>query len=48
MIGNPMRATAEKGEESFRRLSKHVARGILELQKVPVNVHTRSSSVHDE
>ncbi len=41
IIGNPMRATAEKGEESFRRLSEHVARGILELQKVPVNVHTR-------
>jgi creatinine amidohydrolase len=41
IIGNPMRATAEKGEESFRRLSEHVARGIVELQKVPVNVHTR-------
>jgi len=41
IIGNPMRATAEKGEESFRRLSEHVARGILELQKVPVNVHHR-------
>jgi creatinine amidohydrolase len=41
IIGNPMRATAEKGEEAFRRLSEHVARGILELQKMPVNVHTR-------
>lgn len=41
IIGNPMRATAEKGEESFRRLSEHVARGVLELQKVPVTVHTR-------
>ena len=41
IIGNPMRATAEKGEEAFRRLSEHVARGILELEKVPVNVHTR-------
>jgi len=41
IIGNPMRATAEKGEEAFRRLSEHVARGILELQKVPVDVHTR-------
>ncbi len=41
IIGNPLRATAEKGEESFRRLSEHVARGILELQKVPVTVHTR-------
>ena len=41
VIGNPLRATKEKGEESFRRLSEHVARGILELQDVPVNVHTR-------
>ena len=41
IIGNPMRATAEKGEEAFRRLSEHVARGILELEKVEVNVHTR-------
>jgi creatinine amidohydrolase len=41
IIGNPMRATAEKGEEAFRRLSGHVARGILELEKVPVEVHHR-------
>lgn len=41
VIGNPLRATKEKGEESFRRLSEHVARGVLELQKVPVTVHTR-------
>lgn len=40
-IGNPMRATAEKGEEALRRLSEHVARGILELMKVPVEVHNR-------
>lgn len=41
IIGNPMRATAEKGEEAFKRLSEHVARGILELEKVSVDVHTR-------
>lgn len=41
-IGNPLRATKEKGEEAFRRLSEHVARGILELQKVEVNVHDRA------
>lgn len=41
IIGNPMRATPEKGEEAFRRLSEHVARGVLELQKSPVSVHTR-------
>ncbi|MGB3700605.1 MAG: creatininase family protein [Anaerolineales bacterium] len=41
VIGNPLRATKEKGEEAFRRLSEHVARGVLELQEVPVTVHTR-------
>ncbi len=40
-IGNPLRATAEKGEEALKRLSEHTARGILELMKVPVNVHHR-------
>jgi len=41
VIGNPKRATKEKGEEAFRRLSEHVARGVLELMNVPVEVHTR-------
>lgn len=41
IIGNPMRATPEKGHEAFRRLSEHVARGIMELEKVPVTVHDR-------
>jgi creatinine amidohydrolase len=41
VIGNPLRATKEKGEESFRRLSEHVAKGILELMDVPVEVHSR-------
>jgi len=40
-IGNPLRATKEKGEEAFRRLSTHVARGVLELMKVPVKVEDR-------
>lgn len=40
-IGNPLRATAEKGEEAFRRLSEHTARGVLELMKVPVEVRNR-------
>lgn len=40
-IGNPLRATPEKGEEAFRRLSEHVARGILELMQVPVEVRNR-------
>jgi creatinine amidohydrolase len=41
IIGNPMRATPEKGHEAFRRLSEHVARGIMELEKVPVSIHDR-------
>ena len=41
-IGNPLRATTEKGEEAFRRLSEHVARGVLELMTVPVTVHNRA------
>lgn len=40
-IGNPLRATAEKGEEAFRRYSEHCAKGILELDKVPVEVRNR-------
>ena len=40
-IGNPMRATVEKGEEALRRYSEHVAKGILELDKVKVEVHDR-------
>jgi creatinine amidohydrolase len=40
-IGNPLRATKEKGEEAFRRLSEHTARGVLELMNVPVTVHNR-------
>jgi creatinine amidohydrolase len=42
VIGNPLRATKAKGEEAFRRLSEHVARGVLELEKVPVEVHDRA------
>lgn len=41
VIGNPLRATAEKGEEAFRRYSEHVARGVLELMTVPVEVRNR-------
>ena len=40
-IGNPMRATAEKGEKAFELFAEHTARGILELMKVPVEVHSR-------
>jgi creatinine amidohydrolase len=41
VIGNPLRATAEKGEEALRRYSEHVARGVEELMQVPVEVHNR-------
>lgn len=40
-IGNPMRATPEKGEEAFRRYSEHCAKGILELEQVRVEVRNR-------
>lgn len=40
-IGNPMRATKEKGDEAFRRYGEHVAKAVLELMTVPVEVHTR-------
>ena len=41
VIGNPERATVEKGQEAFRRYSEHVAEAILELNKVEVTVHNR-------
>ena len=41
VIGNPLRASAEKGEEELRRYSDHVARGVTELLSVPVDVHAR-------
>jgi creatinine amidohydrolase len=40
-IGNPLRATAAKGEEAFTRYADHCARGILELLKVPLTVRNR-------
>ncbi len=41
VIGNPLRATKEKGEEAFRRLSEHVAKGVMELLTVPVEITNR-------
>ncbi|MEO8091417.1 MAG: creatininase family protein [bacterium] len=41
VIGNPLRATAEKGEQALTRYAEHVARGVRELTKVPVEVHHR-------
>ena len=41
IIGNPLRATKAKGEEAFSRFSNHVAKGVLELMKVKVQVKNR-------
>lgn len=41
VIGNPLRATAQKGEEAFKRYAQHLVEAIDELLKVEVNVHTR-------
>lgn len=40
-IGNPLRASVEKGEEALRRYSEHVAKGLLELEKVAVEITNR-------
>ena len=41
VIGNPMRATAEKGEQAFRRYAAHLVAAIGELSKVDVAIHDR-------
>jgi creatinine amidohydrolase len=41
VIGNPLRATAEKGEEAFRRYAEHLVQAIGELNKVDVQIHAR-------
>src|SRR5712692_5476871 len=40
-IGNPLRATSEKGEKAFELFAEHTARGVLQLMQVPVTVHNR-------
>ena len=42
VIGNPFTATAEKGEEALRRYGDHLASALEELQRAPVEVHTRN------
>ena len=39
VIGNPMRASAEKGKEMLERYSDHLAAALDEFQKVPVTIH---------
>ena len=41
VIGNPMRASAEKGEEAFRRYAAHLVAALAELRKVEVQIHNR-------
>lgn len=41
VIGNPERATVEKGEEAFRRYAEHVAKAVAALQDVEVTVKNR-------
>jgi creatinine amidohydrolase len=41
VIGNPMRATAEKGEQAFSRYAAHLVEALAELRKVEVNVVNR-------
>ena len=41
VIGNPERATAEKGEEAFRRYAEHVAKAVQALAAVEVTITNR-------
>jgi creatinine amidohydrolase len=42
VIGNPMRATKEKGEEAFRRFADHLVKAIPEFEKVEVEIREPS------
>lgn len=41
LIGNPLRASKEKGLEAFKRFSKHLARALAEFEKIKVEVKNR-------
>jgi creatinine amidohydrolase len=41
IIGNPFRATAEKGELTYNRFAEHLAAALDEFETVDVHVHTR-------
>jgi creatinine amidohydrolase len=41
VIGNPERATAEKGQEAFRRYAEHVAKAVQALASVEVKIKNR-------
>ncbi len=42
VIGNPFRASAEKGEKTLSRYAEHLAAALAEFEKVEVNVHNRA------
>src|SRR3954453_12547636 len=42
VIGNPMRATAEKGEAALQRFADHLVRAIDEFRGLDVQVHRRA------
>ena len=41
VIGNPFRATAEKGEQTYARFAEHLAAALEEFETVEVHVHNR-------
>jgi creatinine amidohydrolase len=41
IIGNPFRATAEKGDRAYDLFAEHLAAALDEFMTVPVDVHTR-------
>lgn len=41
IIGNPFRASAEKGERTYELYANHLAQALAEFEKVHVQVHTR-------
>jgi creatinine amidohydrolase len=41
LIGNPIRATKEKGEEALKRFAGHLARALRELEQIKVEVKNR-------
>jgi creatinine amidohydrolase len=41
LIGNPFRATKEKGLEAYRRFAGHLVRALKEFEKIKVEVKNR-------
>jgi creatinine amidohydrolase len=41
LIGNPLRATKQKGEESLKRFAAYLVRALKELEKVKIEIKNR-------